>query len=99
MSTIELARFTVDPARIEEMLAARPAMVEELREHCPGFRRIQLTRLDETTWLDIVEWETREDAEAAMAAVMQLPGCAAVFGHISEVVAMEHAQVVQRADA
>ena len=99
MSTIELARFTVDPARVEAMLAARPAMVEELRRHCPGFRRIRLTKLDEKTWLDVVEWETREDAEAATAKVMELPGCAAVFGHISEVVAMEHAQVVQQADA
>ncbi len=99
MSTMELARFTVDPARAGAMLAARPAMVAELREHCPGFRGLWLTRLDERTWLDVVEWDTREAAEAAMAKVMDLPGCRAVFDHIDEVLAMEHADVVAEGQA
>ena len=99
MSALELARFTVEPDRVAAMLAARPAMVAELREHCPGFRRVYLTRLDERTWLDVVEWDSREAAEAAMATVMELPGCREVFGHISEVVAMEHADVVDEAEA
>ena len=99
MSALELARFTVEPDRVPAMLAARPAMVAELREHCPGFRRVYLTRLDERTWLDVVEWESRQAAEAAMATVPDLPGCRAVFGHISQVVAMEHADVVEVAVA
>ena len=97
MSALELARFTVDPEDVAEMLAARPAMVAELRENFPGFRRISLGRLDERTWLDVVEWETREAAEAAMAKVMELPGCQRVFSFIKEVVAMEHADVVEQA--
>ncbi len=99
MSALELARFTVAPDEVPAMLAARPAMVAELREHCPGFHRVYLTRVDEETWLDVVEWESREAAEAAMATVMELPGCRRVFGHIREVLAMEHADVVEKARA
>ena len=99
MSTLELARFTVEPDRVAGMLAARPAMLAELREHCLGFRRGYLARLDERTWVDVVEWETREAAMAAMAKVMDLPGCQKMFGHIAEVVAMEHADVVEEAEA
>ena len=99
MSALELARFTVDPEEAAEMLAARPAMVAELRENFPAFRRLYLTRLDERTWLDVVEWESREAAEAAMATVMALPGCKRMFEFIEEVVAMEHAEVVAEAVA
>jgi len=99
MSTLELARFTVAPEEVAGMLAARAAVVGELRAHCPDVRRVYLTRVDEDTWLDVVEWESREAAEAAMATVMELPGCRRVFGHIREVLAMEHADVVGEASA
>lgn len=99
MGALELARFTVEPDEVAELLAARPAMVAELRAHCPGFRRACLTRLDERTWLDVVEWESRETAEAAMSTVMRLPGCQRMFAHIKEVVAMEHADIVEAAVA
>ena len=99
MSALELARFTVDPAAAEAMLATRPAIVAELREHCPGFRGLYLARLDEQTWLDVVEWESREAADAAMETVMELPACQRMFRHIKEVVAMEHADVIERAEA
>ncbi len=96
MATLELARFTVDPAGVDGMLAARPAMVAALRENCPGFRGLYLTRLDERTWLDMVEWDSREDAEAAMRAVVDLPACQEMFRHIEHVVGMEHADVVEQ---
>ena len=99
MSALELARFTVEREEGGQMLAARPAMISELREHCPGFRRVYLTQLDDRTWLDVVEWASREEAEAAMATVMELPGCRRVFGFIKEVVGMEHADVVEQVEA
>ncbi len=34
-----------------------------------------------------------------MATVMELPGCRRVFGHIREVLGMEHADVVEEAQA
>ena len=96
MTTFELARFTVDPARAEELLAARPAMADELKQHCPGFIQLWLLRLDERTWLDVVEWETREHADQALEIVQQHPGCQAMFELIEELVGMDHGEVVDR---
>ncbi len=96
MTTFELARFTVDPTRTDELLAARPAMAAELKEHCPGFIQLWLLRLDEKTWLDVVEWETREDADRALTIVPEHPGCQKMFGLIEEVIGMDHGEVADR---
>lgn len=97
MSTIELARFTVRPEDAEAMLAARPGMEEALRTRMSGFRSLRLVRLDERTWLDVVEWATRQDADAAAAAVADVPEIAAVFGFIDSVISMEHGELVEGA--
>ena len=99
MKALELARFTVDPAVAEDMLATRPDLVAELRQHCRGFRRLYLSRLDERTWLDVVEWEDRQAAEEAAETVMSLPACKRMFSYIENVVSMEHAEVVDEAEA
>ncbi|WP_248581768.1 antibiotic biosynthesis monooxygenase [Nocardioides sp. InS609-2] len=93
MTAIELARFTVRQQDIDTMLARRPAMADALRERIPGFIDLRLVRLDEHTWLDIVEWTDRPAAEVAQAAVMQVPECTAVFELIDQVVSMEHGAV------
>ena len=99
MSTLELARFTVDPAVVDEMLATRPGLAAALRAHCRGFRRLYLSRLDERTWLDVVEWEDRQAAEEAAVTVMNLPECKQMFAFIDNVVSMEHAEVVDEVEA
>ncbi|GGB94890.1 antibiotic biosynthesis monooxygenase family protein [Cellulomonas carbonis] len=93
MTAIELARFTVRPDDADEMLARRPAMAAALRD-VPGFVGLRLVRLDERTWLDVVEWTDLASALAAQQDVMGLPACAAVFELIEEVVGMEHGEVV-----
>ncbi len=95
MSTIELARFTVRPENAEEMLERRPALARTLREQFPGFLSLALVRLDERTWLDVVEWSDRSGAEAAQEAIMGNPDCRAFLELIDEVVAMEHGEVAQ----
>jgi len=97
MSAIELARFTVRPEDAEALIAQRPAMIRALREQVPGFVELTSVRLDESTWLDIVEWVDRVSAGSAQELVMALPECAALFSLIQEVVAMEHGEVVERA--
>ncbi len=96
MSTIELARFTVRPENAEEMLERRPALARTLREQFPGFLSLALVRLDERTWLDVVEWVDRSAAEAAQEAIMGNPDCRAFLELIDEVVAMEHGEVAQQ---
>jgi quinol monooxygenase YgiN len=99
MKTLELARFTVHPSAVDEMLATRTELVAELRAHCRGFRRLSLSRLDESTWLDVVEWDDRQAAEEAAATVMTLPACKRMFSFIDNVVSMEHAEVVDEVEA
>ncbi len=36
MTTLEITRFTVDPASVPAMMAARPALAAAIAEHCPG---------------------------------------------------------------
>ena len=95
MTTIELARFTVRPENAEAMLRCRPALARALREQFPGFLGLTLVRLDERTWLDVVEWTDRAAAQAAQEAIMSNPDCRAFIRLIDEVVAVEHGEVAQ----
>ena len=92
---LELARFTVRPEHVEQMLALREPMTEALRR-VAGFRGLTLVRLDERTWLDVVEWDDRASAEQALETVMSTPECTAFFGLIEQTVSMEHAEVVRQ---
>lgn len=94
MATLELARFTMDPKNEAALLRRRPALVDALRDACPGFVSARLTRLDERTWLDVVEWGSREEAEAAQEIVQGVPAAVDFFALIDQVLAMEHAEVV-----
>ena len=91
---LELARFTVKPENVDALFAARPAMVAALRTF-PGFIDINLGRLDETTFVDVVLWESREQAEAAAAQAPNHPGLARIFSLIDQTLAFEHADVVE----
>jgi hypothetical protein len=98
MTAMELARFTVDPADAEAMLAARPAMLAALRQRFAGFVSLRLVRLDERTWLDVVEWRSRAEADEAAKLVGEIPECAAAFAAIKDVVSMEHGEIVFAGD-
>lgn len=93
MSAMELVRFTVDPAEAEAMLAARPAMLAALGQQFTGFVSLRLVRLDESTWLDVVEWRSRAEADEAAKLVGEIPECAAAFAAIKDVVSMEHGEI------
>ena len=72
----------------DAMLALRPAFVAAMRSAAPGLLAAQLVRLDDGTWLDIVEWESREAAEAGIAAHHSVPEAAEMGRHVSEILAM-----------
>ncbi|OJF15234.1 hypothetical protein [Couchioplanes caeruleus] len=93
MRAMELARFTVDPSDVEAMLQARPAMLAALRERFAGFESLRLVRLDEWTWLDVVVWASRAQADEAAAKIGEIPQCRAAFAFIKEMVSMEHAEI------
>jgi quinol monooxygenase YgiN len=88
-TTIELTRFKVRPEQVEAMLAARPAMLADFRADREGFLDARLVRLPGDEWLDIVEWRSAEDFAASRTKGGNLPGIAAFFGTIAELVSAE----------
>jgi len=89
MATVELTRFRVTPAREDDLLQARPRMLADFRADRRGFVEARLVRLPEHEWLDIVVWETPEDFAASRAKGANLPGIAAFFDAIAELVSAE----------
>jgi quinol monooxygenase YgiN len=86
MATVELTRFSVKPEQEEALLAARPRMLDDFRADRAGFIDAILVRLPANEWLDIVSWRSAEDFAASRAKGANLPGIAAFFDAIDQVV-------------
>ena len=89
MPTVELTRFRVAPGREDDLLQARPGMLADFRADRAGFVEARLVRLPGGEWLDIVIWESPEDFAASRAKGANLPGIAAFFEPITELVSSE----------
>jgi heme-degrading monooxygenase HmoA len=57
----------------EEMLSRRPALEAGVREKLPGLLEIRLVRLDDGSYLDVLRWESREAADAAIEKFAEIP--------------------------
>jgi hypothetical protein len=91
---IELARFTVGDDVAAKLVTERPAMVQALRERFPGCLAAYLTREDDGSWLDVVLWRSRAEAEDAARLISSVPACAAWFRHIATSGGLRHVEVV-----
>ncbi|WP_214318990.1 antibiotic biosynthesis monooxygenase [Nonomuraea sediminis] len=87
--TVELTRFRVSPERADLLPAARERMIADFRADRTGFLGARLVRLPGDEWLDIVEWRSSEDFAASRAKGANLPGIAAFFALIDELVSAE----------
>ncbi|NUP62480.1 MAG: hypothetical protein HOW71_09920 [Nonomuraea sp.] len=96
---IELTRFRVEPDRASELLAARPAMLADFRADRAGFLDAHLIQLPDDEWLDMVVWRSSEDFAASRAKGANLPGIAAFFGAIAELVSSEEGTEFDIAEA
>lgn len=56
-------------------------------------RSASLAQLDDGTWIDLVVWNSRAEADTAAREVMDVPEIAGWFRHIETVLSMEHAEV------
>lgn len=90
----EHAGFTVRDGHEQALLDERPAMIAALRRACPGLVSSWLTRRDDGTWLDVILWRSREDAERSAKHIAEVPEAAAWFGHIAESRGIEHLAVL-----
>jgi hypothetical protein len=90
----EFAAFTVHEGHEPKLIDERPAMIAALRKAFPGVLADWLTQRDDGSWLDVILWQNREDAEHAARHVTEVPEAASWFTHISESRGIEHLSVI-----
>lgn len=93
MPVLRLTTFAADPARTDDMLAARAALIRKIRADFTGLSEARLAKTGEATWLDIWRWDSREEAQAAIDRVQSIPEAGAAFALVSDATA-EFAELV-----
>ena len=91
--TLELADFTIRDGAEPALLAERPEMVAALRQAFPGALAAWLTKQDDGTWLDVVLWHSREEAEEAAQRIHEVPEAEHWFRHIATSKGLRHVEV------
>ncbi len=68
----------------EEMFRRRPQLEAAIRDRLPGLLDISLVRLDDGTYLDVLRWESRAAADAAVEQFAQVPEAGEIHGFVEE---------------
>lgn len=92
-TVVRTTRFTVEPARIDEMLAARAALIDRLRIDHPALTAARLSRLEDGTYVDVWHWASRDEMQRALEAGPSLAEAGAVFAVIT-VAGTEDAELI-----
>jgi hypothetical protein len=90
---LELAAFTVSEGAEPELLAERPEMLAALRQAFPAALASWLTRQDDGSWLDVILWRSRQEAEEAARRIQQVPEAKRWFRYIAESKGVRHGEV------
>jgi hypothetical protein len=90
---LEVVLFDVAPGQRDAFLARRPAALAALGAAFPGLLDARLAEFDDGTWIDVVRWRSRAEAEAAAAGLAELEDARAWAGLIAEVRSMRHAEI------
>jgi hypothetical protein len=77
----------------ELMLTRRPALEAAVRERLPGLLDIRLVRLDDGTYLDVLRWESRAAADAAIDRFGAIPEAVEIHGFVDAVLAHHRGEV------
>jgi heme-degrading monooxygenase HmoA len=77
----------------EEMLSRRPVLEAAVREKLPGLLDISLVRLEDGTYLDVLRWESREAADAAIDKFAEVPEAGEIHGFLPEDLAHHRGEV------
>jgi hypothetical protein len=91
--TLELATFTLRDAAEPALLAERPEMIAALRQAFPAALAAWLTKQDDGSWLDVILWRSRQEAEDAARRIDQVPEAKRWFRHIAESKGVRHVEV------
>jgi hypothetical protein len=71
--TFELATFSVREADEASLVAERPQMIAALGRAFPGLLAAWLAKRDDGSWIDVILWRSREEAEHAAKHVDGVP--------------------------
>jgi len=80
--------YDIVPAKVrdgadEEMIRRRPTLEAGVREKLPGLLDIHLLRLDDGTYIDLLRWESREAADAAIEKFANVPEAGEIHDFLS----------------
>ncbi|GAA2771592.1 hypothetical protein [Nonomuraea dietziae] len=93
MYAIEIVRFTVKKGAEQAMLAERPAMVRAIRLRHPIYMDAYLARLDDGSWVDLVIWADRAQAESITEDIHLDSDIAKWFRHIDQILGSDYADI------
>ena len=91
--TFELATFSVRGGEETSLVAERPQMIAALRRAFPGLLGAWLAKGDDGSWVDMILWHSREEAEHAAKHVNGVPAANAWFQYIAESYGLQHVEV------
>lgn len=79
MAVVRMHRYTVEPARLQELLTRRAAVIAAIRAAHSGLSETRLIRLEDGSFTDIWQWDSAEQMRAAGAAAPAHPEVAAAM--------------------
>ena len=91
----EIVHAKVRDGAEEEMLSRRPVLEAGVREKLPGLLDIRLVRLDDGTYLDVLRWQSREAADAAIEKFAEVPEAEEIHAFLPEGLAHYRGEVVE----
>jgi Antibiotic biosynthesis monooxygenase len=91
---LEVVRFRAKQGSETALIEDRPAMVADVRGRHPGLIRAELSMLDDGSYLDVLRWRSRAEADAANADAENIPGFATWVRHVEEVLSLEAGEIV-----
>lgn len=80
MEIVNVVRFKITPDQEQEMHTRRNALLTAVHARTDGLRHTILTRVDDTTWMDLWHWDSEESLRATQQA--QLPEAKAAFAMV-----------------
>jgi heme-degrading monooxygenase HmoA len=89
----EVVHAKVRPGGEEEMLSRRPVLEAGVREKLPGLLDIRLVRLDDGTYLDVLRWDSRAAADAAIEKFAEVPEAGEIHAFLAETLAHHRGDV------
>lgn len=92
---IEIVKLRLKDLPPSKLVSAHERSATDIRTRHPGLVASSLARLDDGTYVDILSWASREDAQAALDGGSEIPGFVAWSELIVEILSFDMAEVVE----